>query len=113
MALIHDDVFDAAITKITTSVDTVQVRAAGSSVLVDTNSSISWTGPANGSSGGRKITFDGISGVSVSSTGAANKIAMVDSATVLAVASITGSDVSITSADQVNIGSFKITFGDP
>jgi hypothetical protein len=117
MALLHDNVFDAALNIIGTSVDKIQVVKASSGVLVSKVSSasdITFTGPANGSTG-RKITFDGISSISASASGSATKVRLLKSSgsVVLVVASITGSPVSIASTDKVNIGSFKVELADP
>ena len=117
MPSLADAVLDAALTKIRSSVDRFQLRTSASAVLVDIDSrssvSANWSAITSGSGGGRKVTFKGISGQSVSSGGSINKLAMVDGSSVLGTADISGSDVNVGSSDQVNIGGFTITLADP
>ena len=115
--LIDNSVFDAALAVISTSVDKVQVVTSASAVLVahaSSGSDITFTGPADGSTG-RKLSFDGLSSISVSSAGNANTVRLLKSSgsVILVTASISGSDVALTSTDKVNIGTFKIELGDP
>lgn len=121
MAVIADAVFDAALNYIKANVDKVQVRAAGSSVLVEKASGITSAdfGVAgdNGSAGaGRKIeclTGSDFQGLSVTTGGSATKVALLSSATVRVVASIASAPIALGSSDQVNIGSFFVILKDP
>lgn len=122
MPVIHNDVFDAALGIVDNS-NQAQVRTSASSVLVDniTLNASNFGSIASGSSGGRKIqclvsSASDMKAISVSSAGAAKKIAIgVSSAsvfTVYVVASI-ASAVSLGASDQVNLGTFSVTLSDP
>ena len=119
--LIDDTVFNAALDLIETA-DNAQVRTSGSSVLVDcqvnsvTLDSGNFTqGP--GSPSGRRTqclvsAASDMKAISVSAGGAANQVALLDSAsTVLAMADLPA-PVSLGSSDQVNLGPFYIQFPD-
>jgi len=118
MALLHNNVFDAALNVIA-ACDIVQVRAAGSSVLVAFTplDSGNFGSITSGSVDGRKIqclvsdTSD-MKNISVSTGGSATKVALIDSATVIAVASLS-STVNLGSSDSVNLSTFSVTFRDP
>ena len=118
MAVIHDNVFDAALAYVSTNVNKVQLRAAGSSVLVShasSGSDIVFGAPtSHASGGGREITAlsGGLSSIGVSTGGAATKGALLNSSTVLIVAS-TASTYSLGSSDTVNFQAFTIALKDP
>lgn len=122
MALIHDDVFDAALTEVATATE-AEVRAAGSSVLVDgitlNSGNYGSLGDNSGSGGGRKVQClvsdaSDMKNISVSSAGSATKVALKDaSAVVLVVASIASSPKSLGASDQVNLGTFSVILKDP
>ncbi len=122
MPLIHDDVFDQALSYISTTAVEAEVQTAGGSPLVN---AITLTGgnfgsPANGSPSGREVeclvsdTSD-MKNIAVSSAGSATKIALKDSAgtTTLIEADITGAPIALTGTDQVTLGTFKVTLLDP
>ena len=128
MPAIHDNVFDAALGVVDNSTR-VQVRTAGSSVLVDGNDqspAITLDAGNFGSigdyaSGGRELQCLSSSGsdmkaLDVTSAGAAKKVCIGTSATsvitVLVQASL-ASAISLAASDQVNLGTFKVIFKDP
>ena len=121
MASIANAVFDAALEHISANGDRVQIRAAGSSVLVNKASGITSAdygaaGDNSGSGGGRKIeclTGSDFQGLSVSAGGSATKVVIMDGSTDLIEASITSAPVNLGSSDQVNIGSFSVILKDP
>lgn len=76
-----------------------------------------WTGPANGDSSGRKITFGARSGLSVTQTATAHSYALVEisaGATALVYATdVTASDVQVlTSGNTANLSAFDIEIAD-
>lgn len=121
MATIADAVFDAALNHIKNNVDKVQVRAAGSSVLVEkasgiTSADFGAAGDNSGSGGGRKIqclTGSDFQGLSVSSAGSASKVVLLSTSTVKVVADIASAPIALGASDQVNIGSFSVILKDP
>lgn len=124
MALIHDDVLDAALDYISTNAKEAEVQSAGSSALVNAIALTSgnFGSPVNnsGSGGGRKIeclssdTSD-MKNISVNSAGSATKIALKDSAgtTTLIVASIASAPIALGASDQVNLSTFSVILKDP
>lgn len=123
MALIHNDVFDAALTEVATATK-AEVRNASSAVLV--GSVVLNAGNygaigdyTSGSSTGRTRTClvssaSDMKNISVASAGSATKVALVDAGSVdLIVASITSAPVSLGASDQVNLGSFAVVLLDP
>ena len=122
MPLLHDNVIDAALNYIKANGDGVQVRDASSAVLVSTEALDSANyGSAidnSGGGGGRKIqclvsAASDMKNIGVDASGAATKVAILDSATVIVVASIASAPKSITTADQVNLGTFSVIIQDP
>ena len=122
MALIANAVFDAALNHIKNNGDGVQVRAAGSSVLVSTvalnSGNYGSAGDNSGSGGGRKIqclvsSASDMKNISVNTGGSATKVAILDSAAVIVVASIASAPVALGSSDQVNLGTFSVILKDP
>jgi len=120
MASLSDDVLDAALDFIATCTE-ANVKD-GSTIVVDgiTLDASNFGAPTNGSSGGRKIEClssdsSDMAGIAVNgSSGSADTIALLDaSAAIHVVASISGSDVALTSADSVDLGTFSITIADP
>ena len=120
MPTFHNDVIDAALNKIKTSCDGIQVVTAASAVLtsaqaIDTDN---WTLASNSSGGGRKITFathasTSVNSISVASAGSATKIRCIDSAVVLMTASITSAPIALAAVDTVKINSFVVAIKDP
>jgi len=121
MALLADAVFDAALNYIRTNTNKVQIRTAGSSVLVSkasgiTSADFGAAGDNSGSGLGRKVaclTGSDFQGLSVSTGGSATKVALLATSTVIAVASISSAPITLGSSDQVNIGSFSVILKDP
>ena len=124
MALIHDNVFDAALSHISSNAVEAEVQDASGSALVDaiTLDAGNFGSPVNnsGSGGGRKIECLQSSGsdmkaISVNSAGSATKIALKDSAgtTTLIEASISSAPISLGASDQVNLSTFSVILKDP
>jgi hypothetical protein len=125
MALIHDNVFDAALNHVKSNADTVEVRNASSAVLANTALDASnYTGPADYTSGsvsGRKLlalksSTNDMKSISVSGSGGnATKVVLKDAspAADLIVASITSAPVTLGGSDKVNLGTFSIILKDP
>lgn len=124
MAAIHDNVFDAALNHIKNNADKVELRAAGSSVLVAVSSGINasdYGSPVNnsGSGGGRKINClksSAIASQAVSAGGSISKLVLIDAGSPdvdLVVASVSGSPVNVGSSDQVTISAFSVILKDP
>jgi len=130
MALIHANVFDAALDHISGNADTVEVRDASSVVLAQNASlgSDNWSGAAaysSGSDSGRKLTAlvshsSDMKSLSVipSSGGSATKVVLkqtvASSGSIdLITASITSAPVTLGGSDKVNLGTFSIILKDP
>jgi hypothetical protein len=120
MATLSDSVFDAALDFVATC-NKAQVKD-GASVLVNSitldGSNFGAPGDNSGSGGGRKMealssdTSDMLS-ISVTGSGSADTVALLLSSAVHVVASISGSDVALTSTDKVNLGTFSVIIKDP
>ena len=124
MALIHDDVFDAALSHISSNAKEAEVRNSASAVLVDavTLDAGNFGSPVNnsGSGAGRKIqclqsSTSDMKNISVNSAGSAAKVALLNSAGTkdLIVASISSAPISLGASDQVNLGTFSVILKDP
>lgn len=122
MALLHNNVFDAALNWIKANGDGAQVRKASSGVLVSTvalnSANYGAAGDNSGSGGGRKIqclvsSASDMKNISVDAAGSATKVAILDSATVIVVASIASAPVALGASDQVNLGTFSVILKDP
>lgn len=122
MPIIADTVFNAALGIVETC-NKAQVRTAGSSILIDSitldGSNFDAAADNSGSGAGRKMvclvsSANDMKAIDVTTTGAAKKIALLISAAVTIVASIT-SAVSLvgSSTDQVNLGTFEVILKDP
>jgi len=129
--VIADAVFDAALAVVAASTR-CQVRKSSSAVLVSVKAASggtsldgsNFTAPGNyssGSSTGRYITCLSSSGsdmkaISVSSAGAAKKVAIgksSGSAQVDYVVAVLTSAVSLGASDQINLGTFSVILLDP
>jgi hypothetical protein len=127
MAVIHDDVFDAACAVVATSTH-CEVRNSASAILVSIGNSSpaitlnagNFTSSQDGATG-RKVTClvsstSDMLAIDVSSAGSADKVAIGTSSTStlvpLVIASLSGS-VGLAASDQINLGSFSVTFADP
>jgi len=123
MPALHDSVLDAALSYIKSNCDQVQLRAAGSSVIVNVASGINGSdfgSPVNnsGAGGGRKINClksSAIASQAVSTGGSIAKLALMDQspAADLVIASVSGSPVNVGSSDQVTISAFSVIIKDP
>jgi len=123
MPAIHDNVFDAALNHIKNNCDKVQLRAAGSSVIMSVSSGINGSdfgSPVNnsGAGGGRKINClksSAVASVAVAAGGSIAKCALMDAspAADLVIASVSGSPVNVGSSDQVTISAFSVIIKDP
>ena len=123
MPTLSDAVFDAALDYISTNCDLAQVRD-GASVLVGSitldGSNFGANGDNSGSGGGRKMqalvsSSSDMKSISVTGSGSADVVALMKNSGSLThvVASISGSDVALTSTDKVNLGTFSIILKDP
>lgn len=123
MALLHNNVFDAALNYIKANGVEAEVQNASGAALVNAitlNSGNYGSAMDNSGSGaGRKIqclvsdTSD-MKNISVDSAGSATKVAIKNSAAaVLAETAITGAPVSLGASDQVNLGTFSVILKDP
>ena len=130
MALIHANVFDAALNHVKTNADTVEVRdPSTSSAVLATKGSLgadNWTGPSAYSSAsvsGRNLTAlvshsSDMKSISVAGSGGnARTVALVDTTpstgATLIVASISSPPVALGGSDKVNLGTFSIILKDP
>lgn len=119
MALIHNDVFDAAITEIKTATK-VEARNASSTALASTTiDADNFTGPAEYPSGGRQVTClvshasTPMTSISVSTTGAITKVALVDAGSVDLIVADVSPAVSVLSTDKINFSTFVTALTDP
>jgi len=115
----NDLVIDAALDKISGSVDGVIVAQTASSTALTAATAVdsgNWTKANNSGSDGRKLTFAASSGdmssINVTVSGTATKLRFMDSAQELVVADLSPS-VVLLSTDTVKINSFKIAIADP
>ena len=120
MPLIANSVFDAAL-GIVDNCNKAQVRTSASSILINSitldGSNFGAATDNSGSGGGRKMqclvsAASDMKAISVTSAGAAKKIALLVSSAVTVVASLT-SAVSLGASDQVNLGTFSVILKDP
>ena len=119
-AILANSVFDAAL-GVVDNCNKAQVRTSGSSILINSivldASNFGAAGDNSGSGGGRKIqclvsSSSDMQAISVTSAGAAKKIALLISSAVTVVAELT-SAVSLGASDQVNLGTFSVILKDP
>lgn len=119
MALVANEVFDAALSYVKSNVNKVQVVKSSSGVLVSKASGITsadFGSPAEYASGGRQITCltgSDFQGLSVSTGGSAAKVRLLKTSTVVLVADIASQPITLGGSDQVNIGSFDFVLKDP
>lgn len=122
MALIHDDVFDAALEYISSNAVEVEVRKTSSGILVSavTINSGNFGAAGDYASGGRKIecltsSASDMLAISVDAAGDATHIALLTAsgAAVLVTASITSAPVTLGASDQVNLSTFSVILKDP
>ena len=115
---ISDTVFDEALSYIKTCT-ACQVRTVADAVLVTTPAlnAGNYTGPGAGSPSGRQLTClvsstSDMKAISVTSAGAAKRVALRIGAVDHVVAELT-SAVTLGASDQINLGSFVVLFPDP
>ena len=119
MSLLHNDVFDAALTEVQTCTE-AEVQNASGTALVDAVVLDAGNFGTNGeyASGGREVeclqssTADMLA-ISVGVAGSATKVALKAGVDVLVEASITSAPVALGASDQVNLGTFKVILQDP
>ena len=120
MPVIADTVFDAAL-GIVDNCNKARVLKSSSGVLINSivlnAGNFGAAGDNAGSGGGRKIqclvsSASDMKAISVTSAGAAKKIALVISSAVTVVASL-ASSVALGASDQVNLGTFSVILKDP
>ena len=122
MPFIHDDILDAACSKISTDAShlyitnaeaTTYAQASGTYKL-GTKVTPTFTGPANGDISGRKITCDAISDGVVDTTGTASHWALCDSSTTkLLAAGPLNSPQGVTATNTFTLTAFDVEFPDP
>lgn len=87
MGFISDDVLDAGLAEITTNGDKVVICSSEPTTYTEANSTyklgektsgISFTGPANGTPDGRKVSLDSFTDGNVTATGTATHYALLD-----------------------------------
>lgn len=122
MATISDYVLDAALTKLDTEADRVDITSqeattyagATSTYTLGNSTSLSIGAPTDGDTSGRKVVVAAISDGSVTGTGTASHFAIVDTSNsrLLATGSLTASQ-SVTSGNSFSLASFDIEIPDP
>ena len=122
MATLADYVLDAALTKLDTEADRIDITSqeattyaeATSTYTLGNSTSLSFGAPQNGDTSGRKVTAAAITDGSVTGTGTATHFAIVDvSATrLLATGALTTSQ-SVTSGHTFTIATFDVEIPDP
>ncbi|MEQ8823824.1 MAG: hypothetical protein RIC14_05575 [Filomicrobium sp.] len=119
MAYINDAAFDAALSHIETNGTHLSICSsepanygAIAAAELGEKASISYTGPANGDTSGRKITIDAITDGNVTANGTATHYAIHDnSSTLLASGALTASQV-VTSGNTFTLAAFDIEIAD-
>ena len=122
MATISDYVLDAALTKLDTEADRIDITSqeattyteATSTYTLGNSTSLSFGAPEDGDTSGRKVTAAAITDGTVTGSGSATHFAIVDvSATrLLATGSLT-TPQSVTSGNSFTIAAFDVEIPDP
>jgi len=122
MATISDYVLDAALTKLDTEADRIDITSqeattyaeATSTYALGNSTSLSFGAPEDGDTSGRKVTAAAITDGTVTGSGSATHFAIVDvSATrLLATGSLT-TPQSVTSGNSFTIAAFDVEIPDP
>ena len=122
MATISNYVLDAALSKLDTEADRIDITSqeagsyaeATSTYTLGNSTSLSFGAPTDGDTSGRKVTAAAITDGSVTATGTATHYAIVDvSATrLLATGSLTTSQ-AVTSGNSFTIAAFDVEIPDP
>ena len=117
-------VLDTALALLKSSADAVNVCTSEPTTYAEATStynlatgaitSADWTGPADSSAGGRKVTFDGKGSLSVTSSGTAAHVAWTKASGSLLYCITTCSSQVLTSGNSVTVpGSIVIAIDDP
>ena len=122
MATISDYVLDAALSKLDTEADRIDITSqeattyteATSTYTLGISTSLSFGAPTNGDTSGRKVTAAAITDGSVTATGTATHYAIVDvsETRLLATGSLTASQ-SVTSGNTFTLATFDVEIPDP
>lgn len=122
MASISDYVLDAALSKLDTEANRVDIcssepttyTAATSTNTLGNSTSISISAPTDGDTSGRKVTLSAISGASVTGTGTAAYFAISDTTNsrLLATGALSASQ-SVTSGNTFSLTAVDIEIPDP
>jgi len=123
MASIADYVLDAALSKLDTEANRVDIcssepttyTAATSTNTLGNSTSISISAPTDGDTSGRKVTLSAISGASVTGTGTASHFAITDTTNsrLLATGALSGGGQSVTSGNTFSLTAMDIEIPDP
>ena len=123
MASIADYVLDAALSKLDTEANRVDIcssepttyTAATSTASLGNTTSITISAPTNGDTSGRKVTLSAISGASVTGTGTATHFAISDTSNsrLLATGSLSGGGQSVTSGNTFSLTAVDVEIPDP
>ncbi|MEL0099646.1 MAG: hypothetical protein VW907_08835 [Opitutae bacterium] len=123
MASISDYVLDAALSKLDTEANRVDIcssepttyTAATSTNTLGNSTSISISAPTDGDTSGRKVTLSAISGASVTGTGTAAYFAITDTTNsrLLATGALSGGGQSVTSGNTFSLTAVDIEIPDP
>ena len=122
MATIADYVLDAALTKLDTEADRIDITSqeattyaeATSTYTLGNSTSLAFGAPQDGDTSGRKVTAAAITDGSVTGTGTATHFAITDvsSSRLLATGSLTTSQ-GVTSGNTFTIAAFDVEIPDP
>lgn len=120
---VHDDVLDAALSYVKTNgtrlcvcstQPTTHTEALTTYMLaIKTISSSDYTGPANGDTNGRKVTVNAANSVSVTNSGDAQHVAVVDFANSKLLYVSTCTLQTLTAGNTVNVPAWDIEISDP
>jgi hypothetical protein len=122
MATISDYVLDAALTKLDTEADRIDITSqeattyaeATSTYTLGNSTSLSFGAPQDGDTSGRKVTAAAITDGTVTGSGSATHFAIVDvsASRLLATGSLT-TPQSVTSGNSFTIAAFDVEIPDP
>ena len=123
MASIADYVLDAALSKLDTEANRVDIcssepttyTAATSTASLGNTTSITISAPTDGDTSGRKVTLSAISGASVTGSGTATHFAISDTSNsrLLATGSLSGGGQSVTSGNTFSLTAVDVEIPDP
>ena len=122
MATIADYVLDAALTKLDTEADRIDITSqeattyaeATSTYTLGNSTSLSFGAPQDGDTSGRKVTAGAITDGTVTGSGSATHFAIVDvSASRLLATGSLATPQSVTSGNSFTIAAFDVEIPDP